>query len=119
MADGGLRVLGISGSLRRGSYNTAALRTAQELTPEGMTIEAADISEIPPYNDDVRQEQGFPPAAEKLRAQMAAADALLLVTPEYNYSVPGVLKNAIDWASRPPFGSPLAPMIASGLPANG
>src|ERR687885_868166 len=102
-----LRVLGISGSLRRGSYNTAALRTAQELAPEGMTIEAADISEIPPYNDDVRQEQGYPPPVETLRAQIAAADALLIVTPEYNYSVPGVLKNAIDWASRPPPESPL------------
>src|SRR5919199_4894467 len=97
-----LRVLGISGSLRRGSYNSAALRAAQELAPEGMTVEVADISEIPPYNDDVRQEQGYPGPVAKLRAQIAEADAVLFVTPEYNYSVPGVLKNAIDWASRPP-----------------
>ena len=117
MADAALRVLGISGSLRRGSFNTAALRAAQELAPEGMTIEIADISEIPPYNDDVRQEQGYPPAVERLRARIAAADALLFVTPEYNYSVPGVLKNAIDWASRPPNqpfdGKPVAIMGAS------
>ena len=117
MAGDALRVLGVSGSLRRGSFNTAALRTAQELAPEGMTIEIADISEIPPYNDDVRQEQGYPPPVERLRAEIAAADALLFVTPEYNYSVPGVLKNAIDWASRPPNqpldGKPVAIMGAS------
>ena len=117
MVGDGLRVLGVSGSLRRGSFNTAALRTAQELAPEGMTIEIADISEIPPYNDDVRQEQGYPPPVERLRAEIAAADALLFVTPEYNYSVPGVLKNAIDWASRPPNqpldGKPVAIMGAS------
>ena len=113
-----LRVLGISGSLRRGSYNTAALRTAIELAPAGMTIETADISEIPPYNDDVRQEQGYPPVVETFRSQLAQADAVLFVTPEYNYSVPGVLKNAIDWASRPPSqpfdGKPVAIMGASG-----
>ena len=118
MADGALRVLGISGSLRRGSFNSAALRAAQELAPEGMTVEIADISEIPPYNDDVRQEQGYPAPVDRLRAQIAAADALLIVTPEYNYSVPGVLKNAIDWASRPPNqpfdGKPAAIMGASG-----
>ena len=117
MAGDALRVLGVSGSLRRGSFNTAALRAAQELAPDGMTVETADISEIPPYNDDVRQEQGYPPPVERLRAEIAAADALLFVTPEYNYSVPGVLKNAIDWASRPPNqpldGKPVAIMGAS------
>jgi len=111
-----LRVLGISGSLRRGSYNTAALRAAQELAPPGMTIETFDLAPIPLYNDDVRQ-QGFPPPVEQLRARIKAADALLIVTPEYNYSVPGVLKNAIDWASRPPEqpfdGKPIAIMGAS------
>ena len=96
-----VKVLGISGSLRKGSYNTAALRAAAELVPEGMTLEIADIGEIPLYNDDVRL-QGFPPPTQKLRAQIGAADALLFATPEYNYSMSGVLKNAIDWASRPP-----------------
>ena len=111
----GITVLGICGSLRAGSFNKATLRTAIELKPPGMTIETADIGSIPPYNEDVRA-QGFPPPVEKLRAQIAAADALLFVTPEYNYSMPGVLKNAIDWASRPPdqpfAGKPVAIMGA-------
>ena len=96
-----MNVIGISGSLRKGSFNSAALRAAQGLAPEGMTIEVAQIGDLPLYNDDVRA-AGFPPPAERLRAQLAAADAILLVTPEYNYSISGVLKNAIDWASRPP-----------------
>ncbi len=111
-----LRVLGISGSLRKGSFNTAALRTAKEIAPEGLTIEAFDIAPIPLYNEDVNQ-QGFPPAVAELRAKIKAADALLIVTPEYNYSVPGVLKNTIDWVSRPPEqpfdGKPAAIMSAS------
>jgi chromate reductase len=81
-----------------------------------MTIETADISAVPLYNEDVRA-QGFPPPVETLRRQIAAADALLFVTPEYNYSMPGVLKNAIDWASRPPnqpfAGKPVAIMGAA------
>jgi chromate reductase len=97
----GISVLGICGSLRKASYNMAALRTAIELKPPGMTIEVADISTIPLYNEDLRA-QGFPPPVETLRQQINAADALLFVTPEYNYSMSGVLKNAIDWASRPP-----------------
>ena len=102
MADRGITVLGISGSLRRGSLNTAALRAAQELAPAGMAVELFEgMRDIPPYDDDLRQE-GYPPAAEAFRARIRAADALLIATPEYNYSVPGVLKNAIDWASRPP-----------------
>lgn len=96
-----IRVVGISGSLRKGSYNTMALKAAMELAPEGMTIEAAEIGDLPHYNDDVRL-AGYPPEVERFRAQLAAADAILFVTPEYNYSIPGVLKNAIDWASRPP-----------------
>jgi len=111
----GTNVLAICGSLRAGSYNRAALRSAIELKPPGMTIETADIASFPLYNEDVRA-QGFPPPVEKLRRQIAAADALLLVTPEYNYSIPGVLKNAIDWASRPPdqpfAGKPVAIMGA-------
>src|SRR5271166_6395486 len=96
----GITVLGICGSLRAGSFNKATLRTAIELKPPGMTIETADIGSIPLYNEDVRA-QGFPAPVEKLRAQIAAANALLFVTPEYNRGMPGVLKNAIDWASRP------------------
>src|SRR5215212_2121700 len=98
---GGIKVLGICGSLRKASFNMAALRTAIELKPAGMSVEVADISTIPLYNEDVRA-QGFPPPVQKLRDQIAAADALLFACPEYNYSMTGVLKNAIDWASRPP-----------------
>ena len=112
----GINVLAICGSLRAGSYNRAALHTAIELKPPGMTIETAEIGSIPLYNEDVRA-QGFPPPVETLRRQVAAADALLFVTPEYNYSIPGVLKNAIDWASRPPdqpfAGKPVAIMGAA------
>jgi chromate reductase, NAD(P)H dehydrogenase (quinone) len=96
-----IRVLGVSGSLRKGSFNTALLRAAIAQTPAGMQIEVASIADIPPYDEDVRA-QGFPEPVARLRAQIVASDALLVVTPEYNYSVPGVLKNAIDWASRPP-----------------
>ena len=111
----GSTVLGICGSLRAGSYNKAALRTAIELKPLGMTIETADIGSFPLYNEDVRA-QGFPPPVERFRRQIVAADGLLFVTPEYNYSISGVLKNAIDWASRPPdqpfAGKPVAIMGA-------
>ena len=96
-----VKVLGIAGSLRKGSYNKLALRAAMELKPAGMDIESFDIAPIPPFNDDIR-EQGYPPVVQELREKVRAADALLFVTPEYNYSVPGVLKNAIDWVSRPP-----------------
>jgi len=112
-----LRVLGISGSLRKGSFNTSLLRTAIAKAPPDVKVEIADISAIPAYNEDLRT-QGFPATVEKLRRQIAEADALLIATPEYNFSVPGVLKNAIDWASRPPnqpfAGKPLAIMGASG-----
>lgn len=94
-------VLGMSGSLRKASFNTAALRAAGELLPDGMTLETADIRDLPHYDDDVRM-QGYPPVVQKFRDRIKAADAILFVTPEYNYSVSGVLKNAIDWASRPP-----------------
>ncbi|MBX5452985.1 MAG: NAD(P)H-dependent oxidoreductase [Acidobacteriia bacterium] len=110
-------VLGICGSLRRGSYNAAALRAAEELAPEGLRIEQASIAEVPLYNEDLRLASGFPPAVEALREKIRAADAVLIATPEYNYSVPGVLKNAIDWISRPPeqpfSGKPIALMGAS------
>jgi chromate reductase len=101
-----VHVLGISGSLRKGSYNTAALRAACEMLPEGMTMELCDLSAIPLYNQDV-DAAGAPEPVQHFKARIAAADALLIATPEYNYSIPGVLKNAIDWASRPPGRSPL------------
>jgi chromate reductase, NAD(P)H dehydrogenase (quinone) len=102
MSDGKpVSVLGICGSLRKGSFNMAALRTAIELKPPGMEVTVADISQIPLYNEDVRAE-GFPPPVETLRQQIKAADAVLFACPEYNYGLSGVLKNAIDWASRPP-----------------
>jgi chromate reductase len=101
MASVAIRVLGVAGSLRRGSYNRALLRAAAELLPEGVTLEVFDLSPIPLYNADVEAE-GFPAAVRSFRERIAAADALLIATPEYNYSIPGVLKNAIDWASRPP-----------------
>src|SRR5918997_1838619 len=114
-----MKILGISGSLRKGSFNSGALRAAQSLAPEGMTIEVAEIGDIPLYNEDVRT-AGLPPSVERFRGEIAAADALLVVSPEYNFSVPGVLKNAIDWASRPPnqpFNEkPVAIMGASGGP---
>ena len=117
-----ITVLGICGSLRKASYNMAALRTAIELKPPGMTIEIADISQFPLYNEDVR-ERGFPPPVEKFREQIRAADALLFACPEYNYSMSGVMKNAIDWASRPPdqpfAGKPAAIMSATAGMAGG
>lgn len=94
-------LLGISGSLRKASFNTALLRAAQELVTADMSIDIADISALPLYDDDLR-EKGYPAPVQLLRDRIRAADALLIATPEYNYSIPGVLKNAIDWASRPP-----------------
>jgi chromate reductase len=117
-----LSVLGICGSLRQGSFNRAALNTAIELRPPGMAVTVADIAQIPPYNEDVRA-QGFPPPVETLRAQIKAADALVFACPEYNYSMSGVLKNAIDWASRPPdqpfAGKPVAILGAAAGMAGG
>ena len=102
-----LRVLGIAGSLRTASYNKMLLRAAVELAPAGMEIEIFDIGGIPLFNEDV-EAAGTPPAVEAFRDAIRRADALLIATPEYNHGVPGVLKNAIDWASRPPRKSPLA-----------
>jgi chromate reductase len=99
-SDRPIRVLGIAGSLRAGSYNKAALRTALELVPEGMTIETFDIAPIPIYNADTATPP--PPAVAELIAKVTAANAILFVTPEYNFSIPGGLKNAIDWFSRDP-----------------
>jgi chromate reductase, NAD(P)H dehydrogenase (quinone) len=93
-------IVGIAGSLRKGSYNAALLRAAARSMPAGSTLEQATIEGIPLYNADV-EAQGIPQAVASLKDRMAAADGLLLVTPEYNNSIPGVLKNAIDWLSRP------------------
>jgi chromate reductase len=94
-----IRILGISGSLRRESYNSAALRAAAGLAPEGVAVETFELDGIPLFNQD---EETNPPAkVVELKRRVREADALLFVTPEYNYSVPGVLKNPIDWASRP------------------
>ena len=96
-----MRVLGIPGSLRAGSFNRSLLRAAQEAAPAGMEIEAFDLASIPLYNGDV-EARGDPEPVAAFKEKIRAADALLFVTPEYNYGVPGVLKNAVDWASRPP-----------------
>jgi len=104
-----VQVLGIAGSLRQGSYNRALLRAARELAPEDMEIQIFDnetLTMIPPYNEDIRQ-QDEPETVEILKREIEHADALLFAVPEYNHSMSGVLKNAIDWVSRPPSESPL------------
>lgn len=95
----GLRVVGLIGSLRQGSYNRAAFQAAQELVPEGMVLEEAAIAGLPLFNQDL--EKPLPESVQQMKAAVQGADAILLVTPEYNYSVSGVLKNALDWGSRP------------------
>jgi chromate reductase, NAD(P)H dehydrogenase (quinone) len=94
-----VKILGIAGSLRRESYNRAALRAATELVPEGAVIDVFEIDGIPGFSQD--EEQNPPAKVIDLKQRIRKSDAILFVTPEYNYSVPGVLKNAIDWASRP------------------
>ncbi|RVI94552.1 NAD(P)H-dependent oxidoreductase [Sinorhizobium medicae] len=96
------KLLGISGSLRKASYNTALLRAAQTVAPDGVTFETATLHGIPLYDGDLEAESGVPAAAEALKRKIVAADGVILFTPEYNNSVPGVFKNAIDWLSRPP-----------------
>src|SRR5262245_22834863 len=96
-----MRVLGISGSLRRGSLNTALLRAAAERLPAGAELVPFErLSEIPPYDEDV-EVAGVPSAVRELREAIRGADAVLIATPEYNHSIPGQLKNALDWVSRP------------------
>ena len=94
-----VHVLAISGSLRRASFNTAALRAAMELKPEGMQIELGSIADFPLYNEDVQQ-LGWPEPVARVRGQVERADGILISTPEYNFSVSGVLKNAVDWLSQ-------------------
>src|SRR5512136_2794919 len=92
-------ILGFAGSLRKQSYNRALLSTANEMVPDDATLEIFDLEGIPPFNQDLENEP--PEKVKDFKARIRAADAILIVTPEYNYSIPGVLKNAIDWASRP------------------
>src|SRR5262245_22052056 len=111
-----VKILGIPGSLRKGSYNRALIRTAQQLLPPNTTMEAFDLLGIPPFNED--DEDNAPQRVKDFKAAIRRADAILFATPEYNYSMPGVLKNAIDWASRPNgqsawTGKPVAVMGAS------
>ena len=112
----GVAILGFAGSLRKGSYNRALLRAALELAPDDATLEIFDLEGIPPFNQDF--EASPPEKVKEFKSKIRAADALLIATPEYNYSVSGVLKNAIDWASRPYgdnafAGKPVAIMSAS------
>src|SRR5690606_31977149 len=95
-------IIGIAGSLRTGSYNRALLAAAAEVAPAGLEVEIASIAGIPLYNADVEKEHGVPEPAQALKERIARAQGLLLVTPEYNNSIPGVFKNALDWLTRPP-----------------
>lgn len=95
----GIRILGFAGSLRKNSYNKALLHLAVQLVPKNVALETFDLEGIPPFNQDL--ENQLPRKVKEFKAKIRAADAILIVTPEYNYSIPGVLKNAIDWASRP------------------
>src|SRR4051794_37912608 len=94
-----IKILAFCGSLRAASYNKAALRVADEVKPGDMSLEHAEIGDFPHYNADV-QAKGFPAPVERVAAQLKATDGILWVTPEFNFSIPGVLKNAIDWLSR-------------------
>ncbi len=106
-----LRIAAISGSLRKGSYNTATLRAAAEMAADTMDIDIITLEGVEPFNEDV-EAAGWPPGVKALRDRMQGADGLLIATPEYNYGIPGVLKNALDWLSRPTGEGPVA-----GLPA--
>jgi chromate reductase len=98
----------MAGSLRSGSFNRALLAAAVELAPEGMELEVFDLADIPLYNGDLDTDEVRPPPVTALKSAISASDAVLLVSPEYNYGVSGVMKNALDWASRPSFKSPMA-----------
>src|SRR6188474_1652296 len=94
-----IKILGIAGSLRKASFNKMALKAAQSLVPAGATLEILDLPDLPGFNQD--NEKSPPAAVTDMKAKIRAADAILLATPEYNYSIPGVFKNAIDWCARP------------------
>ncbi len=95
-----IHVFAFAGSLRKASYNRALLKVAEEVKPSSISLEIFELDDIPLYNGDV-EAAGFPPSVLEFKKRIEAADAVLIATPEYNYSIPGVLKNAIDWASRP------------------
>jgi chromate reductase len=121
MAD--LKVLGITGSLRKASYNTAALRACLELLPQGMSMRITSIADIPMFNQDVF-DAGLPDPVKRFSAEVVEADGLLIASPEYNFSLSGVLKNAIDWGSKLPprqvfFEKPVAIFSATGGPLGG
>jgi NAD(P)H-dependent FMN reductase len=97
-----VNIVGISGSLRSGSLNTALLKASSALVPSGVRLDLASIKNIPLYDGDIEEREGLPSAVKSLKSQIVHGQGLLLVTPEYNNSIPGVLKNAIDWLSRPP-----------------
>jgi chromate reductase len=104
-----VRILAVSGSLREDSFNTRLLREAAEAAPDGVELELWDgLGDLPPYDEDLEARGDVPPSVIRLRRDWTAAEAILFATPEYNGSVPGVLKNAIDWASRPRHGAALA-----------
>lgn len=97
-----IKIIGISGSLRRNSFNTALLRSAAGMMPEGSELIVASIADIPLYNEDIETSLGIPKPVVELKSMVEESDGIILATPEYNNSMPGVLKNAIDWLSRPP-----------------
>jgi chromate reductase, NAD(P)H dehydrogenase (quinone) len=99
-------IIGIAGSLRSSSFNAALLRAAAKLAPNGVTVEIGSIKEIPLYDGDKEAAEGIPKAVAELKERIAVVNGLLLATPEYNNSMPGVFKNAIDWLSRPPSDTP-------------
>ena len=117
-----MKVLGICGSLRKASLNMAALKTCGELMPQGMTLQIASIADLPMYNQDVF-DAGMPEPVKRFRTEVAQADGVLIASPEYNFSLTPALKNAIDWASRPPNqcwqDKPVAMFSASGGPLGG
>ncbi len=113
------KFVAVSGSLRKGSFNSAILRTAQKLAPEGVTIEIAEIGDLPLYNEDLRPGgTGFPAPVQAFREKLATADAVLFAIPEYNFTISSPMKNAIDWASRPP-NLPLAGKVYAMLSVSG
>lgn len=114
-----LQIVGFAGSLRQKSWNRGLLRAASELLPAGLTLEVLDLAPIPLFNQDAVDANALPEPVRHFKARLAAADALLIATPEYNYSIPGVLKNAIDWASRPVQDSPLNDKPAALMGAGG
>ncbi|HVE50179.1 MAG TPA: NAD(P)H-dependent oxidoreductase [Casimicrobiaceae bacterium] len=114
-----LRILGVAGSLRRGSFNRWLLDNARALAPPTLDIEPFDIDALPLYNADLDNDAERPQTARRLKEAIAACDGVLIVTPEYNHGVPGVTQNVIDWASRPAFKSPLVGKPVAMMGASG